>query len=148
MAVEAPFLGNYVLISLWDGSAEVELGHQTNVTFTESRPTIDVTSKANTGATSRKAGRYTASVTCDALYVDNNTAYTALQARVRDGALVKVTRKEPATANDVGSTTADLIQCHAYVTGLTETFPLDGPGTVSCTLEVDGNWTTSLTATA
>jgi predicted secreted protein len=149
MAVEAPFLGNYVLISVWDSgtTAEVELGHQTNVTFTESRPTIDITSKANTGATSRVSGRYSSSITCDALYVDNNVAYTALQARVRDGVSLKVTRKEPTNAAAVGVSTADLLECDAFVTGLTETFPMDGAGTVSCTLEVDGVWR-AVTSTA
>lgn len=146
MAVGAPILGNYVLISVWDGSAETELAHQTNVTFNENRPTIDISTKDNTGSTVRKSGRYTAGLTCDSLYIDNNAAFVALKARVRDGATVKVTRKEPASSAEGDA--VDLIEADCFVTGLTETFPLDGPGTVSATFEVSGNWTTTLSTGA
>lgn len=147
MALGVPVSGNFVLISVEDGTiatagtSEAVIGHQTNVVFNETLSTFDISSKDNAGSTITKAGRYGASVTCDALYIDNDTALGYLRDAVRNRTQVKVTRRDNTSGTDADSgTLADFKECDAWVTSLSETFPMDGAGTISVSFQVDGNW--------
>jgi len=107
------------------------VGSQRDVTFEESTEEIDVSSK-DSRAKRVLAGRYSASISLDSLYVPTNDAYLALRAAMRDGELILVARQNDGVTEE----TAD-----ALVTSLSESFPDQGEGTVSTSLTVDGEWT-------
>ena len=107
------------------------VGSQRDVSFEEATEEIDVSSK---DSRSKRVlpGRYSASLSLDALYVPTDTAYLALQDAMRDGELIKVAKQ-----NDESTTeTAD-----ALITSLSESFPDQGEGTISISLTIDGDWT-------
>jgi hypothetical protein len=154
MAINAPISGNYVLISVEDGTiatagtSEEVIGHQTNVVFNETLSTFDVSSKANAGSTITKSGRYGSTVTCDALYVPSDTALGYLRDAIRNQTKVKITRRDSLNTTVGGSantdpdhgTLSDFKEADAWVTSLSETFPMDGAGTISVSFQVTGNW--------
>jgi hypothetical protein len=107
------------------------VGGQTNVTFNENRDTFD-TSKKGDDKRTLSAGRYSANVTLDNLFVDGDSAYTALQTAVRGGTTVTIVR------GDSGGSTIE--SATAYVTSLSANFPDMDNSTVSVTLEVTGAW--------
>lgn len=107
------------------------VGCQRDVTFTETRDEIDVSSKCD-GARRILPGRYSASLSLDALYVPDDTAYNALREAHRDGELVLVARQE----ENVTIETAK-----ALITTMSETFPDQSEATISMSLTIDGTWT-------
>lgn len=107
------------------------VGSQRDVTFEESTEEIDVSSKASR-AKRVIAGRYSASVSLDALYVPSDTAYQALKTALRDGTLVTVLRQEDGVA---------LEHAEALVTKISEKTPDQGEAVVSVDLTIDGEWT-------
>jgi len=107
------------------------VGSQRDVTFEESTDEIDVSSK-DSRAKRVLPGRYSASVSLDALYVPTDTAYLALKDAMRDGDLILVERYESGGADE----TAD-----ALITSLSEAAPDQGEATISISLTIDGTWT-------
>lgn len=108
------------------------VGSQRDVTFEETTEEIDVSSKD--GRAKRViAGRYGASVSLEALYVPDDTAYQSLKDAMRDGTLVTIVRLEDAVA---------LESAEALVTSLSEAAPDQGEATVSISLTIDGDWST------
>jgi predicted secreted protein len=106
------------------------VGSQRDVTFDEATEEIDVSSKD--GRAKRVLpGRYSASLSLDALYVPTRDDYLALRDAMRDGELILIAREMDGTTTE----TAD-----ALVTSLSEAFPDQGEATISVALTVDGEW--------
>jgi len=126
--------GADVLLLVNTGTAAVPVyeavGSQRDVTFDEATDEIDVSSK-DSRAKRVLPGRYSASLSLDALYVPTNDAYLALRSAMRDGDLILVARQE----EEVTTETAN-----ALITSLSETFPDAGEGTISIGLTIDGEW--------
>jgi len=106
------------------------VGSQRDVTFNENTEEIDVSSK-DSRAKRVIAGRYSSSVSLEALYVWSDDGYQALREAKRDGELILVARQD----NEVTIETAD-----ALVTSMSESFPDQGEGTISIDLSIDGFW--------
>jgi len=107
------------------------VGSQRDVTFEEATEEIDVSSK-DSRAKRVLPGRYSSSLSLDALYVPTNADYQALKDAMRNGDLILVARQE----DNITLETAD-----ALITGLSEAFPDQGEATISVSLTVDGFWT-------
>lgn len=107
------------------------VGSQRDVTFDEATEEIDVSSK-DSRAKRVLPGRYSSSLSLDALYVPTDAAYQALRDAMRDGELILVARQE----DGVTTETAD-----ALITALSEAFPDQGEATISISLTIDGFWT-------
>jgi len=127
--------GTDVLLLVNTGTAAVPtyeaVGSQRDVTFDEATEEIDISSK-DSRAKRVLAGRYSATISLDALYVWTNDGYRALRDAMRDGDLILVAREDDGTTIE----TAD-----ALVTTLSESFPDQGEGTISVGLTIDGFWT-------
>lgn len=106
------------------------VGYQRDVTFEEATEAIDVSSKESR-ARRVTAGRYSASVSLDALYVPDDVAYQSLKSAMRTGALVTVLRQEDGVA---------LEHAEALVTALSEKAPDQDAATLSVELVIDGEW--------
>lgn len=126
--------GTDMLLYVNTGTAAVPaytlVGSQRDVTFDESNEEIDVSSK-DSRAKRVLYGRYSASVSLDALYVVDDAAYQALQDAQRDGDLILIERLE-ANGRDE---TAD-----ALISSLSETGPDQGEAAVSISFTIDGEW--------
>lgn len=106
------------------------VGYQRDVTFEEATEAIDVSSKESR-ARRVTAGRYSASVSLDALYVPDDVAYQSLKSAMRTGALVTVLRQEDGVA---------LEHAEALVTALSEKAPDQDAATLSVELVIDCEW--------
>lgn len=106
------------------------VGSQRDATIEESDAGIDFSSK-DSRAQEVGAGRYSSTVSFDALYVPSNAAYQALKSALRTGALVLIARQE----SDVVIETAN-----ARVDSISGSFPDQGEATVSISLTVSGYW--------
>ena len=106
------------------------IGSQRDCTFGEKNAEIDMSSKDGR-AKKVLAGRYTADITMDSLYVPNDNAYLALKSALRNGTMVTVVRQEEGS---------DLEEAQAIVTDLSEKAPDQAAATVSIALSIDGEW--------
>ena len=106
------------------------VGSQRDVTFDEATEAIDVSSK-DSRAARVLPGRYSSSLSLDALYVWADAGYQALRDAMRDGDLILVARQD----DGVTLETAD-----ALITSLSESFPDQGEGAISISMDVDGFW--------
>jgi len=126
--------GSDVLVLVNTGTPTVPVyeavGSQRDVTFDEATEEIDVSSK-DSRAKRVLAGRYSATLNLDALYVWADDGYRALRDAMRDGELILVAREDDSTTIE----TAD-----ALVTTLSESFPDQGEGTISISMTIDGFW--------
>ena len=118
--------GTDILIAI-DGDV---VGSQRDVTHDETTAEIDVSSK-NSRAGRFLPGRYGATMSLDALYVPDDTAYSALQSAMRNGDMVEVWSMEESVVIE----SAD-----AIVTSLSRSGPDQGEATVSISLRIDGEW--------
>ena len=128
--------GSDVLLLVNTGTPSVPVyeavGSQRDVTFEESTEEIDVSSK-DSRAKRVLPGRYSSSLSLDALYVPSDAAYQALKSAMRDGELILVAREEEGVTLE----TAD-----ALITSMSEAMPDQGESTISISLTIDGVWTT------
>lgn len=125
-----PISGSDVV--LYVGSDPV--GYQRDVTFEEATENIDVSSKEER-AQRVLAGRYSATVSLEALFVPSDTAYAALQTAMRSGTTVTIARYKDG---------AEVEHATAVVNTLSEAFPDQDGATVSVSLTVDGEWTAAI----
>lgn len=107
------------------------VGSQRGVSFQEQNATIDFSSKIQREGVF-DYGRYTASLSLEALYVPTNSGYLAIRTAMRSGDLVTVIRRESAV---------DTQSASAVVTSLSEDFPDQGEATVAVDLQISGAWT-------
>jgi TP901-1 family phage major tail protein len=108
------------------------VGYQRDVTFDEATAEIDVSSKESR-AKRVLAGRYSGSISLDALYIDDDDGYLALQTAMRNGDLILVANQE----DDVTIETAT-----ALITSMSKRAPDQGESTISISLVLDGEWAT------
>lgn len=126
--------GSDVLLLVNTGTPTVPVyevvGSQRDVTFDEANAEIDVSSKD--GRPKRVLyGRYSASLSLDALYVPTNADYLALRDALRDGELILVARQEEGVTIE----TAD-----ALIASMSQSFPDQGEATISIALTIDDAW--------
>lgn len=126
--------GSDVLLLVNTGTPTVPVyevvGSQRDVTFDEANAEIDVSSKD--GRPKRVlAGRYSASLSLDALYVPTNADYLALRDALRNGELILVARQEEGVTIE----TAD-----ALIASMSQSFPDQGEATISIALTIDDAW--------
>lgn len=107
------------------------VGSQRNVTFTEERDMIDVSTKESPN---RRVipGRYSATVELESLYVPDDNALTLLRTAIRQGTKVQVMRQE--ASNNVE-------KAYGYISNREEEMPDQAECTVSVTVEIDDGWT-------
>lgn len=106
------------------------VGSQRDVTFDESTEEIDVSSK-DSRARRVTPGRYGSTISLDALYVPDDSAYLELKDAMRNGDMIMVQRQELGAA---------LEYADAVITGLSEGMPDQAEATVSIDLTIDGMW--------
>jgi len=107
------------------------VGSQRDATIDESSDVIDISSKESR-ARRILPGRYSSTLSLDALYVPDSVSYTAIKTAMREGTLVNVAVMD----NNINIKSAS-----GYVTSLSEEYPDQGEATVSITIEIDGEWT-------
>lgn len=106
------------------------VGSQRNVTFEETTASIDASSK-DQREKRVLPGRYAATVSLDALYVPDDSAFLALQTANRAGELIKIRRERADTAEE---------EATALITSMTDEHPDQDASTISVDLEIDGAW--------
>lgn len=107
------------------------VGCQRDGSVDENNATIDVSCKTSR-AQRVLPGRYSSSISLDALYVPSNAAYDALKTALRDGELILVAREWQGVVEETAN---------ANVDSLSESYPDQGEAVVSIGLTVDGEWT-------
>lgn len=106
------------------------VGSQRNVTFEETTASIDASSK-DQREKRVLPGRYAATVSLDALYVPDDSAFLALQTANRAGELIKIRRERADVAEE---------EANALITSMTDEHPDQDASTISVDLEIDGAW--------
>ena len=107
------------------------VGSQRDVTFEEATAAIDVSSKDGRAARVLP-GRYSSSLSLDALYVPTNDDYDALKDAMRDGEMILVAKEVDGTTTETAT---------ALITTMSEAFPDQGEATISISMTIDGEWT-------
>ena len=119
-----------VLILVKDGSDYKVVGGQRGASLSESRATIDVTSKKSTGGyKEHEYGLAEWSISCDGVYVENEANYGLLVTAMRNSTKV-VARWQEGTTNVFEGT--------CLVTSRDLEAPYDGEATYSMELQGDG----------
>lgn len=125
--------GADLLILVNTGTAEVPVyeaaGCERDATIEETSDTIDNSCK-DSRAMRVDYGRYSSTISLDALYVLND-GYLALKQANRDGELILVAREE----QDIVTETA-----LAKIDSISETFPDQAESTISISMTIDGWW--------
>jgi len=128
------FNGTNLLILANTGTTEspvyTAVGSQRDASIDEASATIDYSSKESRNQRVGH-GRYSGSVSLEALYVPDNTAYLALKNSLRNGTMILVAREEE---DQVMETVL------AKMDSLSETFPDQGEATVSMSMTIDDQW--------
>lgn len=107
------------------------VGSQRDVTIEEATAEIDISSKE--GRAKRVLpGRYSSSLSLDALYVPTGDAYLALRDAMRDGELILVAVQKAGVIEETA---------RALIVSLSKNFPDQGEGAISIDLTIDGEWT-------
>lgn len=106
------------------------VGSQRDVSFEESTAEIDLSSK-NARKQTIGAGRYSANLTLDNLYIESDAGYEALKNAMRNKELVLIAKQ----IDEVTTETAS-----ALVTNLSERSPDQGEATVACSLTINQGW--------
>ena len=126
--------GTNILILVNTGTPSVPtyeaLGSQRGATIDETTEIIDYSSKESRN---RRVGpgRYSSTMSLDALYVPGSTQYQALKDAMRNGTTLLVAKEE---SGDVMETV------DAVVASLSEDYPDQGEATVSASFEIDDIW--------
>lgn len=107
------------------------LGSQRNVTFVENTANRDASSK-DSRAQRVEPGRYSSTVSLEALYVPTEDGYQALVDAMRDGTKLLIRRQE----DEVNIEESDCV-----VNSISGAGPDQETATVAVELTVDGDWT-------
>jgi predicted secreted protein len=107
------------------------VGSQRGLKRGEATEPIDMSSK-DSRAMRVLAGRYTSTLTFDALYVPDDASFQALKAAMRNGDLIKVRTSEDGVQVE---------EANAVVTKLDQDYPDQDAATVSAEVAIDGEWT-------
>lgn len=106
------------------------VGSQRDASFDEKTESIDASSKLSR-AKRVLPGRYSGTVSLEALYIPSDAAYQDLIAAMRNGTFVTVRRQEYGSAVE---------EAEAIVTGLKTGAPDQDVSIVSAELEIDDQW--------
>lgn len=106
------------------------VGCQRDASIDETNAVIDYSCKDQREQRSG-AGRYSSTISLDALYVPSDTAYAALKAALRAGDLILVAREEEGVVTE----TADVV-----IDSMSQSFPDQGEATISISMTLDGAW--------
>lgn len=104
------------------------VGCQRDATIEEASETIDVSCKESR-AQRVLAGRFSSTISLDALYIPDDQAFLALKQANRAGELILIAREEQGVVTETFP---------AKVDSLSESFPDQGEATVSASFTVDG----------
>jgi TP901-1 family phage major tail protein len=107
------------------------VGSQRDVSIDEATATIDVSSK-DSRAQRVLPGRYSSSISMEALFVPSDAAYQALKDANRNGDMIMVAREESGVVTE----TVD-----AKIDTMSESYPDQAEATISIAMTVDGFWT-------
>ena len=107
------------------------VGGQRNATVDESVDVIDISSKEQR-ARRILPGRYSSTLSLDALYVPDNEGYLLLKQAMKNGDPIVVMLKR---------VNQNFRSATGYITGLSSDYPDQGEATVSITIDIDGEWT-------
>ena len=107
------------------------VGCQRDASIDEASATIDVSCK-DSRAQRVLPGRYSGTISIDALYVPDDAAYQALKNANRDGTLILIAREE----NGVVTETVP-----AKIDSIGGKFPDQAEAAISISLTIDGFWT-------
>jgi len=122
--------GADVLLYVEVGASLTILGSQTGMSIDETTDEIDVSSK-DSRAGRYIPGRYGSTLTCDALFEDDDSVYGALSAAMRNGTLITARVYYDGVAQE---------EADCIVTKVTRDAPDQAPATLSVDLRVDGEW--------
>lgn len=106
------------------------VGSQRDATIEETTDTIDVSSKEGR-AMRVLPGRYSSTISLDALYVPTDAAYLALQTANRDGTLILVARQFEGSVTEIAT---------AKIDSMSESFPDQAEAVISISMTLDGEW--------
>jgi TP901-1 family phage major tail protein len=106
------------------------IGSQRSLSREETTEEIDVSTK-DSRAGRYLPGRYGSTVSLEALYVPDDTAYQLLKAAMRAGERVQVQVWEQGIAVE---------EADAIVTSISEEYPDQAEATISVDLRIDGEW--------
>lgn len=109
----------------------VAVGSQRGCTVNETTAVVDESSKDARGFVG-SAGRYSCTISCNALYISDDAAYLLLQAAMRDGTNIMIEMSDDGT---------DVENINAICTALSHDFPDQGEGIVSAEFQCSGDWT-------
>lgn len=126
--------GSNVLVLVNTGTAQApayeEVGCQRDATIEETNAVIDVSCKA--GRAQRvMAGRYSSTLSLDALYVPDDAAFQALKAAMRAGELIRVAVEEGGVVTEMAN---------ANIDSMSQAFPDQAEATISISMTIDGEW--------
>ena len=107
------------------------VGSQRDATLNESVDGIDASSK-DAAAARVDAGRYSCTISCDALYIPNDAAQNAVRTAFRSRTKMKVRMHDAGTAKMEGT---------VLITSREVSFPDMEESTVSLEMTLDGAWT-------
>lgn len=127
--------GADVLIMTQVGGVDTVVGSQRNVDISEAVSEIDVSNK-DAPEMKVMGGRYSATLSLEALYVPSNAAFMALKTAFRGRTLVTVKIRE-------SGATANLETLTALITALNRSHPDQGESTCAIDMRVSGAITTS-----
>jgi len=126
--------GSDILLKVNTGTVGVPIwtvvGSQRNADFPEKSDFIDTSSKAARAQTGLP-GRYSASVTLDALYVPSDAAYALLRSAIRNATVIQVCKAESGV---------NIEKADAVVVSLGPKAPDQAEATVSVELTISGGW--------
>lgn len=106
------------------------VGEQRDATIDEASATIDISSKESRNQRVL-AGRFSGTISLDALYVPDDAAYQALRDANRAGDLILVARQESGTVTWLVS---------AKIDSISEKFPDQAEATISISMTIDDEW--------
>lgn len=126
--------GSSLLILVNTGTLETPIysavGSQRDASVDENTEIIDYSNKESRN---RRVGpgRYSSTVSLDALYVPGDAAYAVLRVAMRDGTTVVIAKEESDVVTEMAT---------AVVATLSETYPDQAEATISASFEIDGAW--------
>ncbi len=130
-----PALGSDVLLLVNTGNVAspvwTEVGCQRGLDITENNEFADTSCK-NSGNRTGLPGRYSASITLDAVYLYDDNAYTALKNAQRNRQVIQVMVKR---------TGVNIEYASAVIASMARSYPDQEVRTLSVTLEITGGWT-------
>jgi len=125
--------GNAILLRVDTTGAGnwVSVGSQRGLDISRTTNVIDSSHKGDSH-TQSLAGRRSGTITLDALYVPDDTAYNTLDAAYTAGTLASVRKYVSGVAT---------VECSAVINDLSESHPDDDVSTISVGLTLNGDWT-------